>query len=111
MHGEGQTSLVLVTAHELGETRLVDRDAAFPQQPDFRLILVDTGDLVARFCETRAEHQPDVSSSDDGNFHDVRSIGRSVMAPAAYRKRGLSPFFIGSTPFKLVRVSPSGSWC
>ena len=50
---------------------LVDRNLILPERLDLRNIFVDARDVMAKIRKTRARDQPDISSSDHSNAHNI----------------------------------------
>ena len=67
--GEAETLLLLISDDHFLETGLVDRHLAAPQRLNLRLVLIDARNSVSIFSQACTEHEPDVSRTDDSNFH------------------------------------------
>ena len=58
-----------VAAHHFFEARLVNGNAATIERVDLRLVFIDTHHIIAVLGETGAQHETDVTGSDNGYFH------------------------------------------
>ena len=67
--GELQSSRRDIARDHVLQTRLVNRDAALPENVDLVRVHVQAHYVVAYFCQTSAGHQTYIASSNYGNFH------------------------------------------
>jgi hypothetical protein len=95
--GEMQPARPHVALDELLQPRLVDRDAAVPQDADLALIDVDARHPVSKIGKTGSGNKPDVARPDDAdrghpaytsNCESLSLLStRPEQAPPARRKR------------------------
>ena len=64
-----QASVAYVAAHELVESRLIDRNDALLQSLYLGAVDVDAGDIRAHFGEAGSRNEPYISGSNDGDLH------------------------------------------
>ncbi len=68
---EIQATLVAIALHHRLQARLVDRDLTAIEPVDLRPVQVDAQDLVTDVRKAGTGDEPDITSSDDRDFHDT----------------------------------------
>src|SRR5690606_31414565 len=93
---ESQTALAAVALDDLLEPGLVDRNLPAPEGADLGLVLVDAHHLIAVLGKARADDQPYISRTDDGNLHRLCSpAARPRMSCTDHTRR---------TPYASIRA-------
>ncbi len=84
---EAELATPHVLGNKLGETRLIDRDAAFVEGLDLARVLVDAGHVVPEVGKAGSRYEPDIPRTDHHDIHEPHPIVelRSAIPPCRSR--------------------------